>query len=530
MNHLGHRKAGVGCCSPLRRQTDYGEQNALPQNFTDDELKELSRKVASMFIGRVVKASIPEKEVERLLLKLLPGSPFYKHAFAAGGFVRDELMGIDSKDLDIVVDFEGGSEKFCRWIHDRLPSETSTPHQIGAGYPIWSISFKEDVFLNGVHYETQGAVIEVADSQKESFPDEESRQRLTTPGTLGDDVLRRDFSVNSIMKDLSTSEIIDLTGVGISDLKNGILRGNPGVDFDKILREDPLRMIRLLRFQVKYGWKVPMSVLRIVKKNAQRITIVSSERIRAELEKIMKLGKMYQAVKFMKATGLLQYVLPEINDMIDVMHDTSRGFHQEGSVYNHVLLVLKNAKPGIENQLAALLHDVGKPATRKLIGDKIQFLGHEDVGAEMAEAIMRRLKFDLDTTKRVKKLVALHMRPHSLSDDDASPKALRRFIRDVGDELMESLLDLAEADTLGNLPPENYVPGLRDKIKESLKVPMKKKPLLNGLEIMNILGIKTGPQVGVVTKFLSDLEDQWAAEGKVLSKEEATEIVLKEFA
>lgn len=472
------------------------------------------------------------KNAELLLMQLFKDGMFKNHAYSVGGFVRDEILGIASKDLDVVVDFQGGAEKAVNHINNIFPLRTNSPLQIGAGYPIWSLTFNGDVVFNGVEYHVKGAVVEFADAQKEAFPDENSRQRITIPGTLLDDVERRDFTVNSLMKNLTTGEIVDLSGVGLKDLHGGVLRGNPNVDFDKVLRDDPLRMIRLVRFHAKYGWKVPMDTLRAIKRNAARIEIVSAERIRAEFEKIMEIGKTAKAIRFMKAVGLLKYVLPEFNAIFGVFHDTSRNFHLEagGHVWGHCLLVLENAKPGIENQLAALFHDIGKPATRKLNGEKIQFLNHESVGAEMAEEIMRRMKFDNDTIKRVRRLVQHHMRPGYVSDSDTSSKAIRKFIRDVGDDLVDQLLDLAEADTTSNYPVDNYVPALRERIRTSLvAVPVSNKPVLNGNEIMALLGITGGPIVGDIVKFLLEQQDNYASEGKVLSKEDAHQLVLHKF-
>lgn len=472
------------------------------------------------------------KNAELLLSNILADSPFRNHAFSVGGFVRDEILGIESKDLDVVIDFHGGAESVVNFINNHFPKSTNSPLQIGAGYPIWSLTFKDDVVYNDVTYNVNGAVVEFADAQKEAFPDENSRQRITVPGTLLDDVERRDFTVNSLMRNLTTGEIIDLSGVGLKDLKEGILRGNPNVDFDKVLRDDPLRMIRLVRFHAKYGWKVPMETLRAIKRNAARIEIVSAERIRAEFEKIMEIGKTAKAIRFMKAVGLLKYVLPEFEDLFGVFHDTSRNFHLEanGHVWGHCLLVLQNAKQGIENQLAALFHDIGKPATRKLNGEKIQFLNHESVGAVMAETIMRRMKFDNDTIKRVRRLVQHHMRPGLVSDSDTSSKAVRKFIRDVGDDLVDQLLDLAEADTTSNYPVDNYVPALRERIKTSLiVVPVSNKPVLNGNEIMTLLGITGSPIIGEIVKFLLEQQDNCASEGNVLSKEDAEKLVLDKF-
>ena len=479
-------------------------------------------------IAREVLASLAEKEVERLFRVVLPKSPFRGRVFAVGGYVRDEVLGVDSKDLDAVVDMPGGAEKVTRWLHRQFPRVTSNPHQLGAGYPIWQIAFKEDVEHRGETYQTEGAVIEFADSQKEAFPEEGSRRRVTEPGTVAEDVERRDFTVNMLLKDLSTGELRDLVGTSVADIKRGVLRGHPGVDFNKILRDDPLRMMRLVRFQAKYGWDVPMDVLKTVKANASRIRIVSGERIRDELVKLAKLGKLEQGVRMMKAVGLLRYVLPEVDALRGVRHDTSRGHHQEGDVYRHTLLVLRNAKPGIESQFAALLHDVGKPRVQEVLEGKIRFLGHEIVGGEMAEGVMRRLGFDGVSIRKVKSMVTNHMRPHHLVRGSGN-KAIRKFIRQVGEEMVDAILDLAEADQLGNLPPENLIPDLRKRIDEALAIPVSKKPVLDGKAVMDVLNIRSGPQVGAAMRFLEDKVDEYAAAGVVLDKDEATRLLVEEY-
>ncbi len=475
-------------------------------------------------------AAVAENEVERLLKTVLPGSPFAGKAHAVGGYVRDQVMGLEAKDLDIVVEMKGGAKAITAWLHNLFPTQTTDPHELGAGYPIWQITFRSDVEQDGEVYKTAGAVIEFADAQKEAFPDPTTRQRVTEPGTLEDDVQRRDFTVNMLMRDLSTGELKDLTGVSQQDIQKGVLRGHPAVDFNKILRDDPLRMLRLVRFQAKYGWQVPLSVLKIVARNAERIQIVSAERIRDELVKLMKLGKLGQAVKFMKAVGLLKYVMPEINAMRGVTQ--SPEYHAEGDVFKHTLLVLRNAPPTVEGQLAALLHDVGKPQTREVVGDAIRFHGHEDVGAEIAKAILYRMKFDAETIKKVVTMVGNHMRPHHLPD--ASEKALRKFIRDLGEEMTDAVVELAQADeisSLGELSIKGEVQRLKERLKKvrEAPVPVARKTVLNGNEIMQLLGVKPGPVIRQVQDFLMDYQDDAAAEGREVTKEDAMKAVMTRF-
>lgn len=480
------------------------------------------KKIAKMLIAKNA-----ENEVERLMKSVLKNTPFSNKTFAVGGYVRDQYLGIDAKDLDVVVEMKDGAKRITKFLHDKFPMQTTNPYELGAGYPIWQITFKDDVVYDSEIYETKGAIIEFADTMKESFPDPNTRKRTTEFGTLEEDSMRRDFSVNMMLKDLTTGEFLDLTGVSKSDIERGILRGHPKVSLDKIFSDDPLRMVRITRFYCKYNWNIPMDVIKTVKRNSQRIEIVSSERIIEELKKIMLMGKLHKAIKFMKLSGLLKYVLPEIQELIGV--EQPKEFHKEGDVLRHTLKVLQNAPATIEGQLSALLHDVGKSKTQQIIGDKIQFLGHEDVGAEIAEAILRRLKFDSETIKKVTLMVKEHMRPHNLSD--ASDKALRRFIRDVGNEMVDSILDLAEADAKGSEPIMNDIPKLRERLKniKESPIPVSKKAVLNGLEIMECLGIKQGKTVGDATKFLLELEDEYASRNELLTKEIACNELKNKF-
>ena len=483
----------------------------------------------------------PEFEVEMLFSALLKVSPVKNKCFAVGGYCRDQLLGLGCKDLDIVVEINGGAKLFTHWLHDTFPNEISNAYELGQGYPIWHVAFKQDIVYNGVTYQTAGAEIDVADTQKESFPDPETRQRITEYGTLEDDSKRRDFSVNMLLKDLTTGKFVDITGVSIQDIKDGVLRGHPKVDLNKIFSDDPLRMIRCARFFAKYDWEVPLSVLRTIRKNAFRIEIVSVERIMDELKKLGKIPQgFYRAIRFMKATGLLKFVLPEIQAMSNVPTPEqrkveTRGIHCEGDILAHTLEVLKNAMPTFEDQMSALLHDVGKPSTMEVMEDKIAFLGHDDAGGLIAEEIMKRLKFDSDTIQLIKRVVVNHMNFHNM--ETAGTKGKRRFVREHGD-ILENLIHVGIADingTLvrkanGNIEPNEIPFEVYDELRElkntQLEVSEKVKPILNGLEIMDLLKVKPSKIVGEVSQFLLDLYDEF---GQELTKEFAMEKVLEKF-
>lgn len=477
----------------------------------------------------------PEKEVENLIQALLGSTlavDFKNKIFSVGGFVRDEVLGIASHDLDIVIELPNGAEKFSKLFSSLFPQKISQAYQMGAHYPIWHLHFKDDIQFEGKTFLTAQAEVDFADTQVEMFPDAKSRQRISSFGTLEQDIERRDFTVNMLLRDLTTGELKDLTGVSLQDIQKGYLRGHPQIDLNKIFIDDPLRMLRLIRFQARFSWSVATETLECIRQNADRIQIVSAERINIELTKIMEVGKLAEAVKMMDSTGLLVYIFPEVAEMKIVEQDIYH--HSEGSVYIHTLLLLQKARPTVVAQLAALLHDVGKKSCQTYVPQsdgappRIRFLNHENVGAVMSEKILRRLKFDLDTIKKVKKLIQFHLR--AFTSKEWTDKAVRKFIRDCGDDL-EDVLHLTEIDGLSSFgpngqPKENVIPALRERIKKVQLIPINKKAILTGDEVMMLLKIK-GPEVKEALNLLQEIEDELAVEGKILTPDQAR-ILLKE--
>jgi len=507
---------------------------------------------------KLILATNAEKEVEKALKEILPGTEFQNKAHAVGGFVRDEIlsklkpeMGIEAKDLDIVVEMREGAKKITEFLHKTLKNSKGEavmhrPHLMGAGYPIWQISFYNDengdTQLGDKTFKTSGAVIEFADTQKEAFPDPKTRQRVTQYGTLEEDIKRRDFTTNMLLKDMTSGEIKDLTGVSKTDIEKGVLRGHPDVDLNQIFADDPLRMIRLIRFKVKYDWDIPEDVKAIAKKNANRLNILSAERLEGELTKVMQYGKLPEAISLMKELGFnkveikddeelnpVSFLLKEL-EKLDIRHESPHHVDtddwKDDKVIDHTINVIRKTKKTVHAQWAALLHDIGKATakTKDELTGKTSFKKHEEEGLEIAEEILRKFKFDRKTIDKVLRLIKNHMRPHSL--EGASDKALRKFIREVGDDL-DDVLDLAKADSEGKNPPQPYVDELRRRIDalQNAVIETKVKPVLNGKEVMDLLGIKTGPKVGEVNAFLMDLQD----EKPELTKEEAKEAILKKF-
>lgn len=476
----------------------------------------------------------PEQAVEDLLCALVKQLPeFQNKVYSIGGFVRDKFLNVESKDLDIVVTEKDGAEKFAKFLNEKLPNAVTTPYRLGESYPIWHLTFKNDVVFENKIYLTADAGLDIVDSQKECFPDPESRQRITVFGTFEEDIERRDFTVNMLAYDLTNEKVVDASGTGINDIKNKIIRFHPKVSGDKVFSDDPLRMIRALRFHCKYGFAIDPETLDAIKRNAERINIISGERIRDELTKIMLLGKLAEAIRMMDTLDLLRHILPEIKACQGVEQDVY--YHSEGDVYVHTLMVVEKTKPTIVSQLAALLHDIGKPSTQTYkpqpdnAPPRISFKRHEDVSSEMTEVVMQRLKFDLDTIRKVRKIIEYHLKGHTA--DEWSNGAVRRFIRSCGDEL-EDILHITDCDSQSSHGHwvKNHIPDLRERIKTVSAIPIKKKTILNGHEIMQLLSIKPGKEVGVATDFLLYLEDEHAVtHNREMTKEEAAALLKEKY-
>lgn len=251
--------------------------------------------------------------------------------------------------------------------------------------------------------------------------------------------------------------------------------------------------------------------------------------VKETLIPLMEQGKLAGVLRAMKAAGTLGKVFPEIQALVGV--EQSKQYHAEGDVFEHTMRVLEHAKPTVVAQLAALLHDTGKPATQVFEGEKIKFIGHHRVSEEIAEKFLRRFGFESPIIETVCLLVGQHMRPTFAPQWGA--KATRRFVKDIGNHL-EDLLDLHDSDSAGSLTPEGHPaktsgPILREKIKSVKEVPERKTPILSGNEIMSILEIPPGPMVGKVTRWLEDEAHSMAVEGMEMTKEEAERLIRKEF-
>ncbi|MCX7954143.1 MAG: CCA tRNA nucleotidyltransferase [Bacteroidales bacterium] len=393
--------------------------------------------------------------------------------YLVGGYVRDMLLNRKSKDIDIVV--IGNGPNFAEIVGKMLNVKNIS---IFKNYGTAHLTYK--------NYE-----IEIVGARKESYSIN-SRKPQVEPGTLEDDLLRRDFTINALavsLKNDNYGEIIDYFN-GVEDLKNKIIRTPTNADIT--FSDDPLRMLRAIRFASQLNFHIDNQTFNGIKRNVERIKIVSSERIVEELNKILLSDKPSIGLLLLFKSGLLKIILPEV----DVLHgvEVQEGISHKDNFY-HTIKVVDNLRAKSDKLWllwAGLLHDIGKYPTKQFTEEKKwSFHGHEVQGAILVEKIFRRLKMPLhDKLNYVKKLVLLHLRPISLVCDEITDSAIRRLIYDAGDDI-EDLLLLAESDitTKNEVKMNTYLNNLK-KLREKIKeVELKDKirnfqPPVRGDEIM----------------------------------------------
>jgi poly(A) polymerase len=343
-------------------------------------------------------------------------------AYLVGGFVRDRLLGNEGKDIDILVVGDGA-----------VPLLAAVAREFDWAPP--------QVFEHFGTAQIRGDdfIVEAVRARAERY-DPSSRKPAVTPGTLDEDVWRRDFTVNALCQTLE-GDLLDRTGRGIADLYAGVLR--TPLDARDTFSEDPLRMYRAARFVAQLDFELADGVLDAMRDMAPRAAILSVERVADELRRLLTSANPRKGMDVLRHSDLAQVHLPELLEMVGVEQS---GYHVY-DVWDHTMVALDLAPRDLLTRVAVLLHDVGKPRTHAVADDgRHTFYDHPELGAQMAREILERLRFSNADVAAVMELVRHHLRPIQYDPDSFGDSAVRRLMRDVGD-LRGRLLDVARADT-----------------------------------------------------------------------------------
>lgn len=432
-----------------------------------------------------------------------------REVFVVGGYVRDLFLNRNSKDIDFVT--VGSGIELAAEIAKALGPKARLT--VFSNYGTAQVKFKD-------------LELEFVGARKESY-NRDSRNPIVENGTLQEDLTRRDFTINAMAISLNKNSYGDVLDPfhGLLDLDKGIIK--TPTDPDVTFSDDPLRMLRAIRFATQLAFYQPDNVsgseklvnfqlspetFNAIKRNAERMNIITRERINTELSKIMNSTKPSVGWKLLDETGLLSFVFPSLIPLKGVEIVGGRG-HKDN--FQHTLQVLDNVAARSDNEWlrwAALLHDIAKPATKKY--DPVlgwTFHSHNFVGEKMVPSIFREMKLPLnDKMKYVAKLVGLHMRPQSVGESGVTDSGVRRLITEAGDELQD-LMILAESDITSKKPEKvkSQLAGFRklrdriDLINDADALRNWKNPV-NGKEIMEKLGVPEGPEVAKLKELIKE--------------------------
>lgn len=436
------------------------------------------------------------KEIKDILRKLEKNK---FEAFVVGGCMRDLLMNKEPTDWDITTNAK--------------PEEVQK---------IFSDSFYENEFGTvGVKTESENErlrVVEVTTYRTESkYTDKRHPDKIKFADKIEDDLKRRDFTINALAMDID-GKIVDLFD-GQNDLKKKTVKavGNPEERFS----EDALRMIRAVRFATSLGFDIEEKTLEAIKKSHNLMKIISKERIRDELLKIIESPEAKKGMELLKETQLMQYVMPELLEGVGI----EQNLHHIYTVWEHNIRALDYAcskNYSAEVRLASLLHDVGKPKSKRGEGRNSTFYGHEMIGARMTAQILDRLRFSKEQTEKITKLVRWHLFYYNVGE--VTESSVRRLVANIGKENVEDLIKVREADRIGSGTPKAKPYKLRHlqfMIDKVARDPLSPKMLkINGNQLMELLKVEPGPKIGMIINALMDeiLEDPSKNNSEYLEK------------
>ena len=434
-----------------------------------------------------------------------------KQLYIVGGTVRDVLLNRgQSNDADLATDAR--PDEIKRIV---APTQPNAIVLVGERFGTVRLHYGSDI-------------IEITTFRSERYNPESRKPEVCFGNDLIEDLRRRDFTINALARHPLTGEIID-PFQGREDLEAHLLRA-VGDEPDKRFAEDPLRLLRAVRFAAQLDFALESRTTHSILQQAATLQKISRERIRDEMNKLLVSDHPAKGLDLLVKLGLMNWIIPEVLELKGVSQQTQRGGHSK-DVYAHVLRVVEQSSPDLHTRWSALLHDIAKPRTRSVEDGKVHFFGHEEVGAQMARAILKRLHFDRDFIESVSRVVQLHMRANAYTAD-WTDGAVRRLMLDSGESL-DYLLDLSRADITSYSVQKlekaaHRVSDLATRCKqlreEAERVPLKSP--LDGRELMEMFGRPPGPWLRPIKEYLlSQVIDGALAPG---DKAEATKLA-REF-
>ncbi len=432
-----------------------------------------------------------------------------KQLYMVGGTVRDVLLQRgETADADLATDARPDEIK-------RLVAPTHPSAVVLVGERFGTVR---------LHYDTN--IIEITTFRTERYNADSRKPEVCFGDSLEEDLSRRDFTINALARDPLNGNIIDLFS-GRQDLEQHILRA-VGKDPEKRFDEDPLRLLRAVRFAAQLDFSIEATTREAIKYQASKLQKISRERIRDEMNKLLVARHVAKGLDLLVELGLMQWIVPEVMELRGVSQTpTARAANSSKDIYAHVLRVVQRSSARQKTRWAALLHDIAKPRTKSVEDHKVHFFGHEDKGALMARDILRNLHFDRDFIDGVSLIVKLHMRANAYSSD-WTDGAVRRLMLDAGEHL-DDLLDLSQADITSYRVDKvsravARVAELRERCQhlkeEAERVPLKSP--LDGNELMELFDRGPGPWLRLIKDHLLGLVIDGALAPD--DKEEATRI------
>lgn len=440
------------------------------------------------------------QEIIKYVHEIIVGSVFDGHVYAVGGSVRDMVMGNEIKDIDMCVDLPDGGLKFAKWLEEQ-------------GYTTGSVVTYPTYGTAMFHFSKYpNEEIECVQTRGEQYHDKNSRNPVVTFASLAEDCVRRDLTMNALYYDVTTFEVVDLTGKGIADINQKLCRvtnDNP----DNVFQEDPLRILRVIRFVVRYGFEIEENTYKSMCDNVDRLDIITTERINAEFSKMMIDNDSVRALKLIREIGAMKYIIPELEET----YEMGQNAYHFGTVWEHTLKAVECCfkQNDLTLKLACLLHDIGKIAVRSVGEDgRVHFYDHETVGSEMARTILTRLKYPNALINEVCFYIKWHMSTKQWGDDcnKMKLKSLRKLEYTCKTyDRMANLMIVIDADNKAHAP-EHCMKAQCTKIMATVQEQIivgssmfDYKLPINGEDVMNELNIEAGPNIKQYLKHCMNL-------------------------